>query len=266
METISSDLLKKQRQFLHDHIVDVSKRALQIDVKTDMPSDEGFKHILVAICTSTGYVDAEAMKTKEASSVTEAYKTMRKRKIIKHIFGINFIISDMGSEFLGEFSKYMRENDIEHIQEHPSHKNAMSIVERAVSMITDPIFKHLAKESVKTSRHANKWVKYLPGIVNVINREFKMDNPRSNFSMLDGPPLLPANIIPVGTHVHKELKNPRDVFGKDKFKHRHGTLKYTITKYPITGYKLIDNKPLRYYLGDNKSISYLPHQVLVSKK
>ena len=247
--------------------MDVSNSALQLDLNTDLISDEGYKHILIAVCLTTGYTDAEPVKNKEAKEVLLAFKEMKRRKIIKHIAGIKYVITDGGSEFLGEFREFLLKNHMIPIVENNYNKNNMAVVERAVSLVTQPLLEYLARKSLLTRRNENKWRAVLPKIIFAINNSYKRNNPRSTFDMLEGPPILPKRVIPIGTLVHRQLDTARHILNnKEKYKYRHGDPRFTEREYIVSGYRIKMGKPLRYYLSDNMEISYLPHQLLVSNK
>ena len=79
---------------------------------------------LVEIATRKGY--ATAMKDKEAETVLKGLK-----KILTQIKEpVKAITTDNGSEFKGEFNKYLQDNDIKHYYAQKNDKNTMSIVER----------------------------------------------------------------------------------------------------------------------------------------
>jgi hypothetical protein len=70
-----------------------------------MPTDDGYKYILVAVDIASRICDAEPLKTKEADSVKKAMEKMFKRKIIKTPLRLEI---DAGTEFQGNFEKHFK--------------------------------------------------------------------------------------------------------------------------------------------------------------
>lgn len=266
MSNINNDFFNNNRgKKLVDSVFDASGRSLQLDLKTDMPADEGYTNILVAVDLTTGYVDAEATKTKKASDILSAFMEMKKRKIIKNIAGKKYIITDGGTEFLGEFRQFLLKNHMIHIVEDSYNKNNMSVIERNIGTITKPLLEHMSKQTLLNRRKETKWKVYLPKIVFAINNNLRRNNPRSTFKDLKKLPELPKRIIPIGTTVYKKLDTSRHLLNdKEKFRYRHGDKRYFEEESIVSGYRIRLAKPLRYYLDDDQKISYLPHQLLVA--
>ena len=72
-----------------------------------MPSDKGYKYLLVLVDVITGITQAEPLKTHSSVSVLKAFKEIFKKMPMPSIIQV-----DAGTEFKGVVQKYFTENNV----------------------------------------------------------------------------------------------------------------------------------------------------------
>ena len=93
-----------------------------------LPSDRGYKYLLVVVDICTRLIDAEQIKDKNASSVVKAFKKNYNRDILDIPTNIN---CDAGTEFHGETKKYFDDFNINVKYADPNRHRQQGIVESA---------------------------------------------------------------------------------------------------------------------------------------
>ena len=107
---------------------------LQIDLmvmEKEATRNKNFKYGFVVIDIYSRYGDVIPIKNKTSVSCLEAFKKYI-NKINKNIISIT---TDNGSEYKGEFSKFLKEKDIYHKMVEPNDHHAMGIVDRFIQTI-----------------------------------------------------------------------------------------------------------------------------------
>ena len=107
---------KKDKKFpkVRDVITLLPNYNYQSDVLFLPTTDDGYKYLLLVLDLATNEFDCEPMKTKNSSETTKAMKKIFNRNILRK--PEVSIKTDKGSEFKGDFSEYLKDNNIFHRQ------------------------------------------------------------------------------------------------------------------------------------------------------
>jgi hypothetical protein len=98
----------------------------QADLLT-LPTDKGFKYLLVVVDVSTHKLDAEPLKKKTNDKVLDGFIKIYSRKILKLPKRLEV---DSGSEFKGVVNQYFKNNEIAVRRGKPGRHRQQAMVER----------------------------------------------------------------------------------------------------------------------------------------
>lgn len=122
-----------------------------IDLVT-MPPASGYRYIVIAREDLTKWVEAKAIRKKEASQVAKFLM----ERIITPYGSIGMLKSDQGSEFMGEVMRTLERFKIKHIRTSPYHLRANGVVERG----NGPFKESLYRASRELKRSWNELVDF----------------------------------------------------------------------------------------------------------
>ena len=263
---LSDKFFKMKPNTTPDRILSLDSNSYQMDLKHMVTSPEGYKYVLVLVSLHTKEVDAVPLKTKTMNECTRALRDMIKRKYIRSIGGISSIGVDKGSEFVNkEMKEFLKsKNIVLKVENTTIHKNATAVVERMISTITRDVEIYLTKKSIELGKQYTDWMPALEESVFKINNERRLNSKVIPFQDIVKEPPVIKNIIPIGTVVYPFMPLPKNVVtGQNKFKFRNSDYRYDYNNPCIvTHYFLRFGRPLRYLLDNNKTVSYLRHQLL----
>lgn len=250
-----------------DRIMSTDGFTYQMDLKTHMVSDDGYKMILVLVNIYTKEVDAEPLKKKTMNQVKDALELMIKRKNIRSIRSIRRICVDKGSEFNNKVMRdYLATKHIDLIPENTTyHYNATAIVERMISTITKPLTDFIFIKRKSGFPQYNRWVDNLKKVVAAVNEANVKEGPRVSPEERFEPAIIPKKIFQLGDVVYRRFPQPtNEVNGKKKFVNfRNKDPRFNYKEpFVVTGYRVRHNRPLRYLLNDDNSISYADHEII----
>jgi len=244
--------------------------------------DHKDKYALIVIDMSTRLIDGEALKDKNSKSVTEAIKKIYKRGLLKQPSQID---SDSGSEFKGEFEKYLKQNNIKHKIALPNRHSQVGLVENANKRIARPLFKRMLSEEILTGYPSVSWKTELADVIDDINKlTIKRNKIKEKKEKSNKPTLLDqfrcsgdaCNLIPEGTKVRYLLDYPIDYLTKKKIgsKFRETDIRWSLGDHVVTRILLKPNQPPMYIIDSNPNVAYTkdqlqivqPNEVLPDKK
>lgn len=150
LEQTPGYLLTKQHQYLPAKPISekFANNRWQIDL-IDMSmyskNNKGYNYILNCIDVYSRYAFIRLLKKKEAINVREAFINITNTSNVTP----NVIQSDNGTEFMGEFHEYLKDNNIRHILNSTYSPNQNAIVERANRDIRRIINNYFANRNTK---------------------------------------------------------------------------------------------------------------------
>ena len=235
-----------------------------------LPTDAfGFKYCLVVVDVFSKLCDAVPLKDRDSGAVTKGFE-----KIYSHdILEIPDIIScDSGSEFKGLTEDYFdKENTrIKYTMSNRHRQNG--IVEARNKIIGSTIMKFQNGKELKTGKTSKAWVKYLPALIEAINKSFSNKKQKS---MTDEVlrTKYSDDLIPLHEHVRAILDHPVNTATNKRMGSvfRSGDIRWNKTDRTVEKIILNPNLPPMYMLNGSKKgldnkVAYTKSQLqLVSK-
>lgn len=214
-----------------------------------MPDDDGYKYILVIVDGGTRLIDAEPIKNRESKTITKAFKTIYKRKILSVPHNIQV---DAGTEFAGETKKYFENNNMFLRVAKSGRKKQQGLVESRNKTIAEELFLRMSQEELITGEAATDWVDLLKRVIIKLNLRIGRVN-----KQLKKPIQKKVNKVIVwkfklGDKVRLKKEFPTDdISGKPLTgKFRATDLRYDDTIRTILNIHFRDNKLPLYILSD----------------
>jgi hypothetical protein len=216
-----------------------------------LPSDYGYKYLLVVVDTSSKLMDAEKMKSHSASAVTNALKKIYSRDILKVP---KVMTVDSGAENKGETKNYLESLDVKIVVAETQRHRQIALAENRNKQIGSLILKFQTALELEKGKTVKSWVKVLPIIIDELNNDVK---PSHQIDPFKEPVFTKRNknILPLDTEVRVKLEYAQDTFGKKL----HGTfrssdIKWSRKIYKINNIVLNPEQPPMYGVTDNKKI------------
>ena len=231
-----------------------------------LPSDRGYKYLLVVVDISTRLIDAEKLKDKNASSVVKAFKIIYIRNILNIPTNIN---CDSGTEFRGETKKYFDDLNVNVRYADPNRHRQQGIVESANQRIGKIIFMMQSHQELQTKKQCKIWVKFIRQIINDLNEDSNNKN-KTQTKEISTVPIITENnknILNINDKVRVKLDHPIDVYNKKKLggNFRATDIKWTINVYKIKEVLLRPGFPPLYLTTKSKTTQYTTQQLQVIK-
>ena len=127
-----------------------------------LPKDKKYLYCLCAIDAASRYKWAQPIKDKTALSVLNAFISMK-----LPLNKIGFINTDSGSEFHGDFQKYLKQKKVQQRFNLPSHH--LSFVESFNGTLARHLFLPLQEIEMDTGEFAKEWTRDLQNVVSMLN-------------------------------------------------------------------------------------------------
>ena len=175
-----------------------------------LPTDNNFKYALVVTDIGSRGTDAEPLKTKTATEILTAFKTIYKRKVLsmpKYMLQV-----DSGGEFKGVVKKYFDDNDVVVRYGKPDHHQSQASVEAKNQIIGKALLMRMTAQELNTKVVSREWVEFLPIVIKALNERLKRNNKKVD--TLDMPIRVSKNnsdLLDVGVKVRVKLDAPVDV-------------------------------------------------------
>jgi hypothetical protein len=220
-----------------------------------LPDDKGYKFALVVVDTGSKHGDAEPLKGRSAQDVTNAFKTLYARGILKP--PKLQIQVDAGSEFKGVTAKYFKDQHIAVRVAKTGRHRQQALVERRNQIIAVILFKRMSAEELITGEVSKDWVQDLPDVIKAIN-EVQTTNSAKVQKKLPDKPVCEGDsckMLKIGTKVRVILETPLSVHGDQKLtgKFRSTDLRWAQKIRTIKSVSLKPNMPPLYLLDGEVS-------------
>ena len=231
-----------------------------------LPSDRGYRYLLVLVDISTRLIDAEQLKDKNASSVVKAFKKIYNRDILDIPTNIN---CDSGTEFHGETKKYFDDLNINIRYADANRHRQQGIVESANQRIGKIIFMMQSHQELQTKKQCKVWVKFIRQIINDLNEDSNNKN-KTQTKEISTVPIITENnknILNINDKVRVKLDHPINVYNKKKLggNFRATDIKWTINVYKIKEVLLRPGFPPLYLTTKSKTTQYTTQQLQIIK-
>ena len=231
-----------------------------------LPSDRGYKYLLVVVDISSRLIDAEKLKDKNATSIVKAFKKNYDRDILEIPHNINF---DAGKEFHGETKQYFENLDVNVHYADPNRHRQQGIVESANQRIGKIIFMMQSHQELQTKKQCKVWVKFIKQIIDELNED-SINKNKTQTKEISTVPIITENnknILNINDKVRVKLDHPIDVYNKKKIggNFRAGDIKWTINVYKIKEVLLRPGFPPMYLTTKSKTTQYTTQQLQVIK-
>jgi len=234
----------------------------QIDILY-LPHDKGYKYALVVVDLYSGLTEAEKLKTRTSQEVIRALTKIYNRDILDIPLKLE---ADNGSEFKGDFDRYVRDNKIVLKRGKTNRHRQQSLVERRNRIIAEKIFRRQTEQEILTGEPSTQWIEDLPIYIKIINKNLKKTKcnpldlkwePRCNGDACD--------LLNEGTKVRAKLDHPINPATGERLMENGGRFRATDIRWnpeirTIEKIVLNPNQPPMYILNDNG------HDALASKQ
>ena len=192
------------------HMQDIKPKAiLQADLLY-LPEDGGFKYALVVVDISTGYTDAEPLKTREAATVLAAFKKITNREPLKGC-PTYLLQCDNGVEFKGVFAKYIQSLGVGIRYGKVGRSRQQCYVEQRNKVIGQALFHTMIAQELLTEEECKQWTKRLKVVIKALNTYVKERTPVA--VPAKSTPYIPKGtiLLSVGQPVRIMLDKPEDL-------------------------------------------------------
>lgn len=232
-----------------------------------LPTDDGYKYLLVVVDANSRITDGEPLKGKAADDVLKGFKKIYKRTILKLPKKIEV---DAGSEFKGDTAKWFKDKGISVRVAKTARHRQQGMVERRNQIIGTAIAKRQAAEELLTGESAVHWVDDLPELIKELNKKTKRQKvkvKKPSDPVCDGDS---CNLLEIGTKVRVVLDHPVDA-KKDRVhgKFRSGDIRWNEEIRTIKEILLKPAYPPMYLLNGNvgkrkvEPVAYTKNQLQV---
>lgn len=227
-----------------------------------LPHDGKFKYLLVVVDVVSRAVDAEPLIHKTASAVVDGFKAIYKRKFIQP--PKTFLQVDAGSEFKTDVLDYFTKLKVSVRRARAGRHKQQAIVEYYNGIIGGLLNSKMADEEEKTKYVNTTWVKYVPTVINELNKYKK--EPKHITEMM-GSPLCstkkPCELMPVDLKVRVALEKPIDVASGKKLngKFRRGDRRWEDNTYLIRQQIIEPQQPPMYLVDKIEGTAFVKEEL-----
>ena len=226
----------------------------------------GYKYLLVMVDLWSNYFDIEPLKNKDAQTILNATKEIFKRDYLK--MPKASIKTDAGTEFKGQFEKYLYDNNILHLVTLPDRHKQLGNVENLNKQLGKIFMSYLTDKSYKDNNDYNEWT----DITEIVRKELndmkqhpKDEDPREH---------IPPDIshkqpkYKIGDLVYRRLEVPKNQYGE---KYHNGKFRAGDNRFEINEVRKIVNilaysNSWRYILNGFPNVSYDEAELMPAKE
>ena len=242
---------------------------------------EKFKYLLTVVDLATDEFDIEPMKDKKPISIVEAVEEMKKRKYI-HLEKNKgqSVRTDSGTEFKGEFDKWLYNHSILHRVGYPNRHIQQANIERLNGILGSLINGFMNSMEAKSHKVFKEWLSVIPTIREKLNEVRKKEVPKT-ITDYQYPPFDPTELIKgskdkykfieakykVGDLVYVSLQRPENALGeKQSGNFREGDYRWSNEPREITKVFYYSGKPYyRYRVNTYKGVSFQEDELRLAK-
>lgn len=259
IEDLTKKPLKEPKDVMPHTYSPIKFSVEQIDTLF-LPSDHGYKYLLVVVDIATRLTDAEPMKSKSAEATKNALLKIYHRKILNMP---HYLEADQGTEFKSTFKTYF-EQYTNITYKLTGRSRQLAVVEAKNHILGTLLNKKMLSDEVATGKQSKAWVKVLPEVVRLINEHYSIKNIKPVLST-DQPRInkYSGNPFQIGSQVRVLLDKPKDFLTGSRLhgNFRVGDLRWSKEPEKITDYYLRPAQPLMYQLNNNKHVAYTKYQL-----
>jgi hypothetical protein len=225
------------------------------------------KYLLAVVDIATNACDFEPMKDKSSESILSSFQKIIKRNYLDAPYAS--IRTDDGSEFRGEFEKWMRSENILHkIAEPGRHKQVgnVEILNRDLGRLLNGYMNSIEEKTGKVFR---EWDTVLPLVRKMLNehRTIPEGDPFTDVYEIPNVDIEPK--YKIGDIVYRIADEPLDALGKKQptKNFRMGDYRWDLTPRKIVKIlRYSGNVQIRYMLDRLKNVSYAEWEVKPAKE
>jgi hypothetical protein len=225
-----------------------------------LPSDKGFKYLLVVVDIASRLTDAIPLKNKTTTAVLNAFKKIYLKNNILEI--PKRIDCDNGTEFKGSVKKWLNENGVYVRYGKAGRSRQQALAERRNQEIGEEIlFNQLVKE-IETNKVSKLWIHMIPNILSRLNKIHERDE---SIDTKKYDPLFKNKLNDgyiKGDKVRIVLDEPHDYFGKKQIGNfRTSDIRFSTKIYEIDKVLIRPNYPIMYLVKGLEHVPYTYNQL-----
>jgi len=269
---------------VYTHVKDVITLRRGLNYQADLlflpTTKNGFKYLFVIVDIASRDFDIEPLKQKDASDVRDAFKRVLKRKYIVPPSVGSYLGTDSGSEFKGEFSKFLQENGIFHKVGVAGRHSQQSVVEALNKQLGRILNGYMNMQETRTKRTYRNWDDIVDKTRSLLNKANKISDKQLRTMEFSKPLFFPTKqtkkgfvlnkpTFNKGDEVYYLLDSPTDVLGRKQADNRFrvGDRRWSFEPLKITDVIMYDgNHMYRYLLQGRPNVSYTESQLKLHKK
>jgi hypothetical protein len=225
-----------------------------------LPTDNGYRYLLVVVDCGNRAVDAEPMKTKTAEETLKSFKAIfRRRYVHKPLFTAQV---DAGTEFKSVVKQYFEDENIFLRVAQVGRTRQEALVEAVNKLLSRAINFRMVAQELMTNETAREWVQFVPAIVKALNAHLILKKPRK----LTGE-VLPCKgsncvLLDVGDAVRVKLDKPKNVMGEKEIgSFRVGDIRWENLIRHVEHVMLTPDEPPLYVITGKKNVMYTRQQL-----
>lgn len=225
-----------------------------------LPSDQGYKYLLVIVDVATRSVDAEPLKSKTQPDVLKAIVKIYKRKYLE--IPTDLFCVDAGSEFKGKIKMYFNKHKVIIRVGKPGRHRQQCYVEWYNGIIGDALNKIMLIAETNSGVQSKVWKKYVPKIIEMLNTKYF----RKVVDKLSGSPIQTnEELLEEGATVRIQLDKPKDYLTGKRLigKFRKGDMRWSPETYKIEQVLIRPEQPPMYLVEGIKECAFIRKQLQV---
>ena len=228
------------------------------------------KYLLVVVDLASDEFDIEPMKNKSSDDTLQAFKKILKRKYLKIPEGS--IRTDNGSEFKGDFDKWLVDNQVFHKYGLPNRHKQLANVESLNKQLGRVFNGYMNFKEEETGKVYKEWTDIIDEIRIDLNKVRKKklknyvdpdDYPTFDIESAGNPK------YQVGSIVHEKLDWAENALGKKQPtpEFRQGDYRFSKIPKKVVQVLYMNDKPYyRYILSGLPHVSYSEYELMPSKE
>jgi hypothetical protein len=173
-----------------------------------LPTDKGYKYLLVVVDVSSHKCDVEALKSKKSQSVLNAFKKIYSRGILQYPKRIEV---DDGTEFKGIVQRFFLDKKIAVRRAKSGRHRQQALVERYNQLFGILLFRKMIAKQLLHQKINTQWISNYKKIRNQINEHAR---PTKNITKSPTCHGDSCNLLDIGTKVLVALDNPQESTGQ----------------------------------------------------
>lgn len=272
------------------HFNKVKENTLLVEDKNFMAdllhlptTKKGFKYLLVIVDIASDEFDFEPLKSKVPSELVDAIVEINKRNFIKiKMNNGQSLRTDDGTEFKGQFEKFLYRSSILHRVARPNRHIQVANVESLNSTLGTLLNGYMNSKEEETGQPYREWTDKLVLIRTKLNEIRKKKLPDNIFTYMYAPwngyiknkskkkttyKQIPSK-YKVGDYVHVALETPENALGeKQSGNFRNGDYRYTKEVHKILKVLYYNGPPYyRYIVNGFSNVSYQADELKPSQE